>query len=217
MKFAVSSDQKDYFRKNGLIPFNNLLNESELVKINQGIDEMLKAQKKKHLTSQEQFSVGRDLWRQNEEIKKIVLGRRLSHLAFELLQKKPLRLAFDQLLPEASSTVLEKERYFKEDVTFQEISSISNLQGIFLLCIKTFGDETANIEAGSGYFFLPGTVFPFASFTPSKNCRFLLVGYGDPYSQYLHVTNDPQVHYLKKLGYVFGDHLNDSLHPLLLR
>jgi hypothetical protein len=60
-------------------------------------------------------------------------------------------------------------------------------------------------------------VFPLAGLTPAKNSRFLLMGYGDSYSQYLHVPNDPQGHYLKSIGYVFGDHLNDSLHPLLLR
>jgi hypothetical protein len=202
MKFTVSSEQREYFRKNGILPLSGLLNASELKDLNQAMDEVMKRA--------DPFLHGRDLWRGSPLIKKIVFSSRLLGLAFELVQKKPLRLAFDQLLPEQSEG---KPVDFYSDQPFQDISCINDLTGLFLIAIKS--QQPSEVEEGSGFFFLPSVSFPFLTLPPSN--RYLLIGYGGLFSQYLYRPQDPHAHYLKSLGYVFGDKLNEKFHPILLR
>lgn len=226
MKFSVSLEQRDFFRKTGFIHFVDLLNTSELAILNSGIEESLAVIRKK-ISQREPASLGRDLWRLNEGIKKIVFSKRLIDLAYELIQKKPLRIAFDELLPEKSlySRHEINDFHYSDTASFQEHSCISGLQGHFLLCIKRFPDTVPAgdsnplfaLEEGSGFFIAPEAVFPFLSATPSTTMRFFLIGYCDKFSQYLHEERDPHCHFLKSLGYVFGDTLNDRLHPIILR
>lgn len=218
MKFAISLEQKDYLKKNGFIPFSDLLTKDELITLNQGIDEALNARLQKNASNKDLFACGHDLFRDSPLVKRIVTSKKLVGLIYELVGKKPIRLAFDQLLPEHTpySKAIDA---FSETATFQEMSGISNLQGIFLISIKTFpglSKETALLPA-SGYFILPSHPFPFLTKAPSDHHRFFLIGYGEAYSQYLYEPKDPQNHYLKSLGYVFGDKLNDREHPILFR
>lgn len=184
MKFALSQEQRDFFRKNGWVSFADILDSKELDSLNGGIGAALKPAPRKSL-----FQQGRDLWRKEERIKKIAQSRRLIDLAFELIQKKPIRLAFDQWIPENSKDL-------------NEHSSINNMLGMFII----------NLTDGSASFYLPSTPLP-----NFENSTYLMVAYCDKYSQYLFEERDPQVHFLKSLGYVFGDRLNDQLHPILLR
>lgn len=214
MKFSISSEQRDYFTKHRFIPFTHLLNEGELLELNQAIDSLIANPPKN-------FQL-RDLWRNSAVVKKIVSSKRLLQLAFELIQKKPLRLAFDQLILEAAKSKKSIVPQILDQGSFQETSCINNLQGLFILClrnndVKLGEDHPFDFSAGDGVFITPDIAFPFDTLTPSPNKRFLIVAYGNNYSQYLFEERDPYCHYLKNLGYVFGDKLNDRLHPLLLR
>lgn len=184
MKFAISQEQREFFRKNGWISFVDLLDIKELVSLNEGIAVALIPVKRKTL-----FEVGRDLWRKEEKVKKVVVSKRLLELAFELIQKKPLRLAFDQWVPADCKEL-------------NEFSGISPLLGVFFI----------SLVDGSGSFYLPSTPLP--SF---ENGPYFMIAYCDKYSQYLYEERDPQVHFPKSLGYVFGDMLKDRLHPIVLR
>lgn len=208
MKFAVSAEQRDYLRKKGILPIEGLLRAHELRELNLGIAEV-----QKEFSKQDPWMVGRDLWRRNEKIKKIVFSKRLAELAFELLQKKPLRIAFDQFLPPNFGL----QKTLPKDCSIQEASCITLLHGLYILCLKTDkSDDNDELEAqGGGYFVLPSSPFPFEMIKPS--CSYFLIGYGDLFSQYLFQPNDPHVHFLKSFGYVFGDKLHERFHPLLLR
>jgi hypothetical protein len=46
---------------------------------------------------------------------------------------------------------------------------------------------------------------------------FLMIGYAPAKALYVCEKNDPNLHFLKKLGYAFGDHLNTNFHPLLYK
>ncbi|MFV0339439.1 MAG: hypothetical protein ACK5MA_02235 [Parachlamydiaceae bacterium] len=211
MKFSISSEQRDYFTKHRFIPFSHLLNEGELSELNQAIDSLLASAPKG-------FAL-RDLWRSSPLIKKIVCSKRLLQLAFELIQKKPLRLAYDQLIMEARRS--SKGMPFLDQGSIQDISCINNLQGLFILCIRDYepseNTELFEFHAGDGVFITPDVPFPFDTLSPSPHKRYLIIAYGSNYSQYLFEERDPYCHFLKNLGYVFGDKLNDRLHPLLLR
>lgn len=199
MKFTISLDQRDYFRKNGFIPFKELLKTSE-------IEALTRALKKASLTK------GRDLWRLNEDVKKVVFSKRLIELAYDILQKKPLRIAFDQLL-ESSQYEKQVTDFSTDLASLQDLSCISNLEGFFLISLKT--SVQLELEAGDGYFILPSTSLSLLKLPDASH--FFLIAFGSKFSQYLYEERDPQLHFLKSLGYVFGDKLNDRLHPILLR
>lgn len=188
MKFTISLDQRNYLHNTGYIPFYDLLNAAELKILSE-------------LPTKKQ----RDLWRTQAPLKQIVFSKRLAELVFELTQKKPLRLAYDQYIPERLH--YEEQDPLKEifgSEPLQNRTSISSLIGALLIGIKT----------SESYFILPTCAFPYESLEPHP---FFMIAYGDSHSQYLYETRDPENHYLKSLGYVFGDHLKDNLHPILLR
>lgn len=212
MKFSISLDQRNFLNKNGYVPFYQLLSDAEIQLLKLGINSGLKQDHKS----------GRDLWRVDESVKKIVFSKRLVDVVFQLTQKKPLRLAFDQYIPEKSAALLDRNEqvplfnYFGDEPAFQDKSSINSLVGLLLLVLN--GDEeSSSIGKGGGYFILPQAILSKEDLPFSPNQQFLLIGYADMHSQYLYQPLDPHGHFLKQLGYVFGDKLNDRLHPVLLR
>lgn len=198
MKFSISLEQRNYLQKNGFIPFYELLNEGEIKRLD--------------LIFQKKIDVFRDLWRSYEELKPIVFSKRLVDLAYELIQKKPLRFAFDRFIPGKKTTLTGGETplkdYFGEN-SIEERSCLRPLVGMFVILLE----DEEEMPKGSGYFILPQSKFPFLELSK----KILLIAYTDQYGQYFYETKDPDVHYLKNLGYVFGDRLNDQLHPILLR
>lgn len=212
MKFSISLDQRNFLNQKGYIPFYALLSNQELKTLNDA------------LPSKKLVSL-RDLWRENDAIKQIVFSRRLVNLVYEMTNTKPLRIAFDHYLPEKSKSRLETEKKSSSEAFFevlepvQDRNSINPLVGMFLLILST--DENLNeetgITAGGGYFILPTTTISLDELSLTPNQRLFLIGYGDSHSQYLYEERDPEVHHLKTLGYVFGDKLNDHMHPILFR
>lgn len=216
MKFAISLDQRDHLRKSGFIPFLKLLKQEELVLLNEGIEHVLDREKKK--TTSFSF-LGRDLWRQSTEVKRVVFSKRLAELAFDLLQKKPLRLAFDRFLfKEDCKEGPTASELYGDGLSLQAHSSMTNLLGVFFLCLgKRVSFDTWSLEAGDGFFAVSSTAIPEELLKAIQESQFFAIGYVDTFSQYLHEDRDLEVHFLKSLGYVFGDKLNDQLHPILLR
>lgn len=212
MKFSISLDQRYFLNQKGYIPFYALLSNQELKTLNDAL------QSKK-------LAGNHDLWRENDAIKQIVFSRRLVNLVYELTNTKPLRIAFDHYLPEKSKSMLDVEKktsvekFFENPIPLQDRISINPLVGMFLLILNTDGEinEEMTVTAGGGYFILPTTTFSLDELSLTPNQRLFLIGYGDSHSQYLYEIRDPDVHFLKNFGYVFGDRLNDNLHPILFR
>lgn len=212
MKFSISLDQRFFLNQKGYIPFYALLSNQELKTLNDALQSKNPAG-------------NHDLWRENDSIKQIVFSRRLVNLVYELTNTKPLRIAFDHYLPEKSKSKLDAEKktsveeFFENSTPLQERMSINPLVGMFLLILNTDGEinEETTVTAGGGYFILPTTTFSIDELSLTPNQRLFLIGYGDSHSQYLYEIRDPDVHFLKNLGYVFGDRLNDNLHPILFR
>lgn len=212
MKFSISLEQRNFLNQKGYIPFYALLSSLELKTLNDAL------QSKK-------LNAKHDLWRENDTIKQIVFSRRLVNLVYELTNTKPLRIAFDHYLPEKSKSMLDVEKktsveeFFENPIPLQDRISINPLVGMFLLILNTDADinEETTVTAGGGYFILPTTTFSLDELSLTPNQRLFLIGYGDSHSQYLYEIRDPEVHFLKTLGYVFGDKLNDHVHPILFR
>jgi len=228
MKFSVDLEQRNFFLKNQAIEFEQVFSPSEMALLKSGVDQA-KGQlvKSKTASPKEIFLACRDLWRQSPAVKKAISSRRLIALIYELVLEKPIRLAFDQLLPGSDLPDEEYESYvdlYDPVLPFEELSAIQPLLCLLLICLDGEG-AAPNFEEhdpfpsmpGNAVFLLPRFSIDFKSLLPRKNQTFLLIGYTRFLSQYLMIETDPQRHALKRLGYVFGDRLHDSLHPILLR
>jgi hypothetical protein len=230
MKFAASSEHRDFFRKNQLIEFEDVINEKQLAALHSAIDAVCAARLSittklvDQKTPIELFLNGRDLWRASDAIKSTVASKKLAEVASELFEIKPLRLGYDQLIvaPNAYS-----EPLFSQPQTLEEISSIQGVLGGVMLCLRgkelaneetisTFTNDLFSNKAGSGIFFRANTNIDFSQLVNHLGQRYLLIVYTHAVSVYIH-SNDPNASFLKQFGYNFGDKLTDKLHPIVFR
>jgi hypothetical protein len=180
MKFALAKEHREFFAKNHYIEFENLLTLEESTLLHRKITELLP--KKQH-----------DLWRQDKDLEKIVLSRKLAEVAADLFKQPELRIAFDQYQKETSPRSL------------QQRSSLQPLIAALALPL----DEPLS----SAIYFSPTT----PEQLPFFSRPLLLIAYCSNKTQYTLVKEDPHTHALKALGYAFGDSINSSTHPLLLK
>jgi len=237
MKFSVAKEHRDFFQKHQAIEFEGLLPPEQVLRFNQAVDEALvqrlgiTADKIRHQPPQKLFLDGRDLWRTNPLLKKMVMHLSCAEIASELIEHKPLRLGYAQLFPQISP-LLFKTHHNNDYALFlqQQISleACSCLQGVLcglMLCLTGDGeDETGKPsegidifakKAGSGIFFHPDLPISFQNLQQHPNQRYLLIVYTHRNTVYRLQPADPQTHALKHCGYVFGDRLTDKLNPIV--
>ena len=143
------------------------------------------------------YLTGRDLWRKNGAIKKLVTSRELAQIAATLTQKKPLQLGFDQVLSGKSPKAQSK--------TLIDISNISTpVCGLLI---------NLGHHPGSLTFFDREYPIPFDTFDD----LFLLIVYTEINPRSVEKKGDPHKNHLKGLGYAFGDTLRFETHPLLIK
>lgn len=175
MRYLVSSEQLSFFTYHGMISFEQLLLPEKIEILKNG----LKKEKK-------------DLWRQSEEIKKIIFDKKCSEIAKLLSQHSILRIAFDlnlsdPLLTESSFTL-------KEICSFKPVAC-----GLAL-----------DLVTGEGLFVSPD--FPI---TPMGRENKHLIVYCGSQMTYTHEPKDPYLHLPKKMGYGFGDCVTTTTHPIV--
>lgn len=154
-------------------------------------DGLLSPAEQKKLIDACKPGLSRNFSHRSDAIKAITHSRRLAALASQLTHTKLLRFGFDQLFTEKIYTDL----------------CINGL--ICLLFIE--------IDSPEGHAFF--AKFPVNTETlPLKpNERYFVIGWADEKAQYMLEPKDPHTHELKKLGYVFGDRLQEKWHPTLIR
>ncbi|MCI5051930.1 MAG: hypothetical protein MRY21_02185 [Simkaniaceae bacterium] len=138
-------------------------------------------------------SKGRDLYRQSEALKKFETGRLFSAIAKGIVSRGQVRLAMDQKLPENYSSPGSVDYSF----CFHGIAFALTIS----LCTPDLGEVVLYA--------------PDAPIQPDERSR-LLILYSFENAQYKHNENDPNTHELKNSGYVFGDHLKQAFHPLIV-
>ncbi len=198
MKFSITLEQRDSYAKQGYVALCELLTLQELTFLNDFSSK---------LPAKGKAALPRDLWRQDEKLRKIILNGKFANLAYEFIQRKPIKIAFDELLLQRRPAHL----------TLQEGSCVSSLQGALILCLAANDKTPFDLIPGAGMFLNPTTAPDLLESFSQQSGKFLLIAYGNAHSQYLHVEKDPYCHFLKSLGYVFGEKLHESLHPVLLR
>lgn len=231
MKFSTDKAHRDYFYKHGMIEFDQLFNEGQIKELNQAIHTILlkeippNREKLPPSSSDGLFKVGRDLWRKNESIQKLILHKRLAEVAIELMEVKSLRMGYDQLFFGEQKPIDSKNPYHQllmQTGSLQDISCLKPVICGLMICLEDAqsDDETSPLfskKAGNGVFFKPEIPMDLQYLTHATKSRYLLIAFVDSRTVYVLNDRDPNTHELKRLGYVFGDRLTDSLHPLLHR
>jgi len=185
MQFFLAPEQKKFFGTYGYIEFEELFSEKELAVF-------------KHC------GLGIDLWRHNNNLKKVVLSAKFAKLALLLLRKKELRYCFDEILESVHGDNIE------------EISPIKGVQIALLVCLE--GSRERESDEGMIYPTKPGDALFLQENidlpSVSSGQKFLLLCWGEPKSTYSFNTKANEPYYLKDYGYQFGENLRDKCHPL---
>ncbi len=227
MKFATAKEHRDYFRKHRHVEFEGLLTVQQCMEINLEIDAALAQRLGMRVSSllaqsvDKLYTSGRDLCRASPKLKKISLHKGFAEAAADLLEHKPLRIGYDQLLPGSAKAasmyhVAGDHAYMHRSATLPEVSCIQGVVGGLILCIKASETSVSPLfptQAGHGVFLAPDMVIDFNALEALTDARYLLITYAQYSSVYCHQEGDPQVNYFRSLGYNFGDRLSEKLHP----
>lgn len=200
MRFALTSQHKKLFDQRGYIEFEELLSEQQTIDLHDHVKNTL-------LRKGKSTTIHRDVWRTNEEIRKVVCSTRLAALASELMDTVPLRLLYDNAL----CNVQNHQPLVLDDSAFQGIV------GGLILCLSSSSENDESIlpqKPGSGVYFNSSLSLPIEM---SQDKLYLIIVYGKANTVYVFRDKDPFVHELKRYDYVFGDVLDTKTHPIVWR
>lgn len=239
MKFTVAKEHRDFFRKHQRIEFEGLLSTAQQVSLSREVNAILSKRMKispadfGFLSSEQMFMAGRDVWRESAILKKIILHETLATLASELIEVKPLRIAYDQILTSKSQETTSDnaviyEEWLLHPASLQEKSCIQGILSGLMLCIAEGNEADMYDEAtlsqapsifprkaGNGVFFSPEAPIDFSDLRNRPGFTYLMIVYTKGVSVYRKQEEDPHTHDLRSLGYNFGDRLSDRYHPLV--
>ena len=241
MKFSTAKEHRDFFQKNGWIEFEGLLSNEQLRAANQSIDQVLaerlniSPERIKFVSSEKIYLHGRDVWRQHPLLQKFVAQMRFAEIATELIEKKPLRLGYDQILPAyqeppfSQKNVQVYSHFIEHTLSLQTVSC---LQGVACGLMIMLGEEKGSVvekeksvegidvfpsQPGNVIFFQPHISIDWSCLAARLEQRFYLVVYTLANAHYQLEPCDPHTHALKQLGYIFNDKLSDKLNPIVYR
>ena len=153
------------------------------------------------------------------------MSKNLAEAASELIEHKPLRFGYDQLLPMSNEAVAGKNAYaalLSKTATLQDISCIQGVLCGLILCLKAAQQppESASstifpFTAGSGVMFAPDVPIAFGELAKRQGYIYLMLAYTEAKAVYRLQPEDPHAYDFKQLGYNFGDRLSDKLNPLV--
>ncbi|NGX58057.1 MAG: hypothetical protein K940chlam3_00958 [Chlamydiae bacterium] len=228
MKFIADSEHLRYFSEHKTIEFDDLISPVRLDEINDEIDQVLSKRTgaKKSLVNSfppaEIYPYARDLWQDSDIIKKFDCQNRFAELILSLIDSRKFILGFDQLLvPEPESKMDMASYYssaFPKPGILEELSCVHGIHCSLIICLQGETSEPLGFfpqYPGSVTVVSPEMEFDFGQLEHNHHQRFLLVTYAQPDAMYLYREGDPNTHFCKNLGYVFGDKLFQKGHPYL--
>lgn len=197
-KFALAKEHREFYAHHHYIEFEELLSKEDSEILRKKTEEILTARIKPaslaSRTAHELYLAGRDLWRDDLILQKIVFKRTLSEVAAALFKQSFLRVAFDQYQDEIFP------------LSLQQMSCLTPLVGALALPL----DEK---NEGKGIYF--SSTKPLS--LPFCNSPLLIIAYTGKKTQYIFKETDFHTHVPKKLGYGFGDLITNETHPILFR
>jgi hypothetical protein len=242
MKFATAKEHRNFFQKQGWIEFEGLLSSDQLALANQAIDQVLAerlnipSERLQLLPSEKMYLQGRDIWRSNFVVQKLATQMRFAEIVAELIEKKPLRLGYDQFFPSRQQASYAQEpssiySHFLEQIA--SLEEVSCLRGVACGLLLALGGkkENASLEKktsfegidvfpnqpGNVIFLQPAALVNWDCLYAHPGQRFYMIVYTLSSAYYQLQLKDPHTHALKRLGYVFNDKLSDKLNPIIYR
>jgi hypothetical protein len=227
MRFVTASEHRQFFIKRRFVEFENLISSQEAAEIKKDAESLLAARLKmkasglQHKSPLELFLAGRDLWRHSPLIKKIITKPKIGAISSDIFEKTPLRLAYDQLY--FSTTT--QGKIFEKPCSLQQTSCLKNITGGLILRLSDDPmplPETEDFcpfpqKIGSGIFLSPEIQLSFDPFFCVPHHSLLLIVYCGDKTVYTLDKKDPFTHALKRQGYVFGDRITSTTHPIVYR
>jgi hypothetical protein len=222
MKVTLAQEHIDHFNKTGAIEFDAVFTAEECAQLLAQSEKILMERthllEKKYLkfsSNENLFMNGKNLFRDGLETKKLCAKKQIDEIAFRLLRKKPLKIAFDQFI----HLGLQQDCPFKEDATLQEISSIRPILGALIVLLSP---ESLSIEepmlpkkTGNALFVSGNVPLPLKSLFTEGNASLLIIAFTAGNAMYCLEPRDPHTHAFKKEGLGFGDALGENLCPTI--
>jgi hypothetical protein len=223
MRFSLTADHREFFNKNQFIELEEVLPLDQVALLKKNAEETVAKRlgvtvgKLSHRPAPDIYQAGYDLWRNSEAIKKITHKHSLAAVDSELFQTVPLRYAYDQYFAMTHCT----SSPYALPVSLQEISCLQPLAGALILPLHDLASPPSffplPLKMGSGLFISPNLSLPWPELFFAPGLEFLLIAFSPHKTSFRADSKDPHAVSLKRLGYVFNDQLNDSLHPIVLR
>lgn len=214
MRFTFTPDHREFFRKHGYIEFEGILSAQQAELLDQKAEKLLEKRIPLGSDTLSLYKAGYDLWREEEVIKKATQKLSITHIASELFNTSPLRIAFDQYCRVASPTPP-----FSTALTLAEVSCVKPLAGAVLFLLKDQAQEVLGFplpkKRGNALFLAPDFPVPWNELYSLHDLRFLLIAFAPHKSYYRPEPNDPHSPVFKKWGYVYNEQLKEDLHPVL--
>lgn len=219
MKLAVVLEHHVFFRQNGYIEFEELISPRLLEELKEQIKNSLNKKIEKNPSPEKFFLEGRDLWRENESLKKIIFQPSFATIAAELVAQRPLRIAYDQFFPELTSRTTLYKNFVSTPRSLNEFSSLDGIACGMLLCLsqKENSSYPTLLKPGNALFFRADCPMDFNELVQRPNSSYHMIAYSKERSIYEKQDIDPHAYAFKDLGYSFGERLSDKLNPILCR
>lgn len=191
MRYTFASEHHHFFNKEQYICFEGLLPPNQMQSLKNPVKGLTMIP-----TPFERYLAGRDLFRHDRALRSTILRAQWGEIATVLFKQKPLRLAYTQYI--YGITPLE------EALPLKSISSFTHISGAFIV----------NLLSGEAAFLSNDCPLSKTGWL-GQDSELLCIVYMHPESRYSLISGDPCVHALKKLGYGFGDTLENETHPIV--
>jgi hypothetical protein len=218
MRFKIAGAHREFFQKNGYIELESVLTPQEVEILSSSADALIQNRLSDTLefrSPKELYRVSHDLWRDDKTLQKKILSHTFAEIGAELFKKETLHIAYDQLLRTGSTPGFPNQT----PSTLNETSSIFPLAGALLIHLSgsRILSELVPSQPENVVYLSPEIILPWELFFQQPHQSYLLISYATPQSIYVLQKKDPHTHGLKKLGYVFGDRVMHSQHPIVFR
>jgi hypothetical protein len=165
MKFTTAKEHRDFFQKQGWIEFEDLISSEQITAIQQQVEQTVMSRlPRSHMSLEEGYMQGHDLWRSNSLLRKWATHPKLAQIASELIEKKPLRLGYDQFFPSSlkqgqsiHKVSCKTPLSLKEIASLEEVSSIDGISCGLMLCLKVADDHNEKTLPPEGINVFPST------------------------------------------------------------
>ena len=193
MQYLILDSQINFFLAHGYIEFEDVFSLDEISELEKEIDTLLK--------SDNSYGNARDLFRKSEILKKITFSKKISSIVSNLTKRTSLKVASDQVFYSSNNP-------FDKEVSLDDINSFQSL--VCAVVIRFSSDQNSLL------FISPDLLINFEELF-SEGDKFYMVVYGDDRTIYKQNLKDPNVNFLKKFGYAFGDPLKKEFHPIVYK